>query len=184
MIGRWGEGDMARDREASGMFLILALLATVWFCGLIVDAVFADYSYSNSIESYWALGVKASTLERKADYLDKFVSALEGAGLADSSALWLKTPDNSTEQNFVALRSLQKRMHEIQAMDVKSFEYQQAISQITAQEQGEASNMLGVFKEAWYINHHFFLWDWVELVSFAGLLVLAIVFWALFGTAM
>ena len=174
---------MAREREASGVFLVVALMATVWFLGLIVDAVFADYSYSNSIESYWELGVKASTLEKKADYLDKFVGALDSGGLADSSALWLKTPDNSTEQNFVALRSLQKRMHEIQAMDVRSFEYQQAISQITAQEQGEATNMLGVFREAWYMSHHFFLWDWMALVSVIGMLALAVVFWVLFGTS-
>ena len=184
MIGRQRGYNSMEVRGASALFFVLALAATVWFFGLIADAVFADYNYSNSIGSYWELGVKASTLEKKADYLDRFVGALEKGNLADSSALWLKTPDNSTEQNFVALRSLQKRMHEIQAMDVKSFEYQQAISQITAQEQGEASNMLGVFKEAWYMNHHFFLWDWVELVSFAGLLVLAGVFWCLLASSL
>jgi hypothetical protein len=178
MIGRQRGYDSMEVKGAPALLFFLALAATVWFFGLIADAVFADYNYSNSIGSYWELGVKASTLEKKADYLDKFVGALEKGDLADSSALWLKTPDNSTEQNFVALRSLQRRMHEIQAMDVKSFEYQQAMAQITGQEQDEAKNMLGVFREAWFMSHHFFLWDWI---SFIGMLALAVVFWILFG---
>jgi len=57
------------------------------------------------------------------------------------------------------------------------------MAQITGQEQDEAKNMLGVFKEAWYMNHHFFLWDWMALISFIGILILAVVFWALFGAS-
>lgn len=166
------------------VFFTLALLSTLWFTGLIADAVMANYQYDNTVQSYWELGVKASTLEKKADYLDKYVAAVKKADLADSSAWFLKTPDESVEQNMVALTSLQKRMHEIQGMNVSSFEYQQAMAQITGQEQGEAKNMLKVFEEAWYINHHFFLWDWMELISFIGVLTSAIAFWALFADSL
>lgn len=158
-------------RFVTGLFVISIL----WFFGLIVDAVVADYQYDNEIGSYWELGVKASTLPKKAEYLDKFVSALEKANLADSSALWLKTPDASVEQNMTALHSLQERMHEIQGMDVSSFQYQQAMAQITGQEQDEAKKMLDVFRDAWYMNHHFFLWDWMAPVSFVGAILVCLI---------
>jgi hypothetical protein len=178
---------MRRDKmgnKSTGIFLIWAIFLTLWFVGLLVDAVMANFQYENSIQSYWELGVKASTLEKKADYLDKFVAAVKVGDLADSSALWLKTPDESVEQNMVALDSLQKRMHEIQGMDVSSFEYQQAMSQITGQEQGEAQTMLKVFKEAWYMNHHFFLWDWMAFVSFITIMLGSVIMWAAFFNAL
>lgn len=170
--------------KSTGMFLVLAIFSTLWFVGLIVNAVMANYQYNNTIQSYWELGVKASTLGKKADYLDKYVAAIKGGGLADSSALWLKTPDESVEQNMVALESLQTRMHEIQGMDVSSFEYQQAMAQITGQEQGEAQTMLRVFKEAWYINHHFALWDWMAFVSFTTVMLGNVLLWAAFFNAL
>jgi hypothetical protein len=156
-------------------FWVLCALFSVWLAGWIADAIIADYSYSREVQSFWELSVKASTIERKLVYLDQYVEALPHAGLADSSALWLKTPDNSVEPNMVALRSLQGRMHDIAKMNVSSFEYQQAMAQITGQEQNEAERMLKVFEEAWYINHHFFLWSWMGIISFVGLLCGAIV---------
>lgn len=86
----------------------------------------------------------------------------------------LKTPNESVPQNMVTLKSLQARMHEIENMDVSSFQYQQAMAQITGQEQGEAHAMLGVFREAWYLRHHFFLWSWMAFVMVGSLTVLLI----------
>jgi hypothetical protein len=123
--------------------LAICLVLTLW--GIAAE-VFADFEYENSIGSYWSLSEKASSLDAKADYLNKFVAAVEAAHLEGNNAIFLRTPDNSIEQNMVALHSLQKRMNEIKGMDVTSFAYQQAIQQITAQEQGEASKLLGVIE--------------------------------------
>jgi hypothetical protein len=142
--------------------LAICLVLTVW--GISAE-VFADFEYENSIGSYWSLSEKASALDAKADYLNKFVTAVEAAHLEGNNAIFLKTPDNSIEQNMVALHSLQKRMNEIKGMDVTSFAYQQAIQQITAQEQGEASNLLGVIEGKWYLDHHLLLWDWVDVLK-------------------
>ena len=141
----------------------------LWFVGCTSAAIFADYDYSNHIHSYWDLSVKASTIQQKSIYLDKYVSALESARLGDCDALFLKTPDNCVEQNFVALRSLQGRMHDIIGMDPNSFQYQQAMQQISGQEQEEPYE---VFKAAWYKKNHFLLWNWVGFLH-ASLIVIA-----------
>src|SRR2546423_12492620 len=105
------------------LFGTLLVACVLWLGGCIRAAVLADYEYSEQIESFWELSVKASTIEQKSVYLDKYVAALEQADLADSDALWLKTPDNNTRQNMIALESLQGRMHEIIHMDLNSFQY-------------------------------------------------------------
>ena len=51
-------------------------------------------------------------------------------------------------------------------MDVTSFAYQQAISQITAQEQDEAHNMLNVIQGRWFLSHHPLFWDWINVVIY------------------
>lgn len=130
----------------------------------------AHYQYSNSIGSYWDLSVKASTLTMKADYLDRFVAAVDSARLSGHNAIFFPTPDNDVGQNVATLKSLQHRMAEIRSMDVTSFAYQQAISQITAQEQGEADKLLGVIEGAWFLNHHFLFWDWIDVVVYLLLL--------------
>ncbi len=147
----------------------------LWLVTLIVAYVLADYDYSKQIESYWALAEKASTIQQKSAYLDRFVAALEATQLAENNALFLKTPDNNVSHNMTALKSLQGRMHEIIRMDPSSFQYQQAMYQITAQEQGEAKEMLQVFSGAWWLEHHLFLWAWIGLFHFILVLVLSAV---------
>jgi hypothetical protein len=154
--------------------IVLFVLCLFWMGGCVGAAVLADYDYSNHIQSYWDLSVKASTLQQKSEYLDKYVSALESASLAENDALFLKTPDNNIAQNMIALKSLQTRMHEIFGMDVNSFQYQQAIQQITAQEQDDAKELLSRFAGAWYLQHHFFLWDWMGFVTAVVILVITV----------
>jgi hypothetical protein len=68
---------------------------------------------------------------------------------------------NSFDMNFDALKTLQVRLHEIEKMDITSFQYQTAIQQITSQEQGDAMSMLTVFEGTWFKENHFLLWGWV-----------------------
>lgn len=140
--------------------IVLSIGLPIW------RALKADNEYSQTVLYYWSLADKASTIERKAEYVDSFVVALERAGLAGTSnALWLKNPNNSFDANLEALKTLKGRLHQIESMDLKSFEYQTAISQITAQEQGEAKPMLDVFEGCWYLKHHFWFWDWITAIT-------------------
>jgi hypothetical protein len=163
--------------------LVLAIFFTslVFYRG--VREVLYKYEYTRTIKSYWELSVKASTLEKKSEYLDQFVAGLNAAHLSGNNAIFFKTPDNSYEQNFAALTSLQTRMHEISEMNPKSFEYQVAIGQITAQEQGEAGKMLDQLEGVWYLNRHPSYWKWYDGIFWFVNLLLAAVAWLFFGGA-
>jgi hypothetical protein len=150
----------------SGLGVLLFLISPIFLAVHIVQEVHTNYIYDKTIQSYWDLGVKASTLEQKAAYINDFVEALDAAQLHGNDAVVFPTPNNSAEQNMVALKSLQSRMREIQHMDVTSFQYQQAMLQITAQEQGEAQSMLDTLKGVWYKSNHFFLWRWVDALRY------------------
>lgn len=148
--------------------------------GCIAADVRAGYVYDSNVSSFWELSDRASTIQQKSEYLDQFVGAIESrsklGGFAEYDAMFLKTPANSFSQNLIALKSLQGRMHQIIDMDPNSLQYQQAIAQITAQEQGEAKNMLDVFEGAWYLQNHFWLWDWVEAIQGIVVAIFCIIF--------
>lgn len=149
--------------------------------GYIIADVCAHYEFERDIHSYWSLADKASSIEKKSEYLDQFVDALEKSRLAANDAVFFTTPDNSRDKNLEVLHSLQDRLHEIKQMDVSSLEYQQAMAQITAQEQGEAHHMLWTLEGCWYLSNHPMLWGWIE-ASALILFVLALVV-ALLGLA-
>ena len=154
---------------------VLTILAVAVFLYGVGCRIYGDYQYEKNIASSWKLADKASTIEQKSKYVDKFVTALEESGLEGlHDAVFLTTPDNSFDKNLEALKSLQARLHEIKTMDVTSFEYQTAIQQITAQEQGEALRMLAVFEQVWWKENYFFLWSWIAGLSFVGVLVMFI----------
>lgn len=142
-------------------FAVMAIVS-IW---LIATIISANYEYKQNISAEWNLADKSSTISAKREHLDKFVDHLAKANLQGSyNAVVFKTPDNSFDANFEALKSLQSRLHEIEGMNVKSFEYQTAIQQITSQEQGDAQAMLDVFEGCWYLRHHPLLWDWIGVV--------------------
>ena len=142
----------------------------------IIYEVRANYEYDNAIGSYWSLGIKASTLQQKSAYLDQYVAALEAQKLDGMhDAIFLQTPDNSYEQNMVALKSLQGRMHQIQGMDEQSFAYQTAMQQITAQEQGQADHLTSTFEGCWYLRNNTLLWGWHDILIWIGMIVFGIV---------
>ena len=145
---------------------IMALFCVLWVFFLIKAEIIRHYEYQK-IESFWELADKSSTIPEKSKYITKFVEVLEKQELEGSyNALFLKTPTNSFDKNLAALKSLQERLIEIQTMDVRSFEYQTAIQQITGQEQGEANEMLGELQGAWMLKNYFLLWDWVGAIHY------------------
>lgn len=144
--------------------ILLTVIILVWLIAGIGTIIYATYQYERTVESYWELADKASTLDQKCEYLEKFSAALDAAKLDEYNAIFYETPNNSLAQNKRAMKSLLTRLEEIRGMNPKSFEYQQAMFQITAQEQGEAKAMLEVFFGCWLKANHFFLWGWVGLL--------------------
>jgi len=155
--------------------IILTVVCSVILILDIAVGIIGSYQYEKDFASYWNLADKASTIPQKAQYIDKFVDALAESELVGKhNALFLITLDNSFDLNLDALRSLQLRLHEIETMDVTSFEYQTAMQQITAQEQGEANAMLSVFRGVWWKTHHLFLWNWICAVQ-VGIMIAGLI---------
>lgn len=147
---------------------IIALIAYIAF------AFSAFNDYSNQHANYWDLADKSSSIEDKYIYIDKMVESLESSNLqGHHNALLYKNPSNNFDNNLKALTSLRDRLNEIKCMNVSSFEYQTAMSQITAQEQGEAEAMLAVIQGCWFKEHHFFLWNWIAVVIVIGIIVIS-----------
>jgi predicted transcriptional regulator len=158
------------------------LIGVVGIIVIIVQGVKVDYRYNKQIGSYWSLADKASTIDAKKEMIDKYVFAIEEAHLGGYNAIYLKTPDNSYEENMKALKTLQSRLTEIKGMNPNSFEYQTALQQITGQEMGEADKMLNVFEGIWYLNNYGYLWGWIGgviFLLFLGLVIVGGVFWIL-----
>jgi hypothetical protein len=160
-------------KTAMTICLVLGSVICIW---QIVISIRGSYEYERTVAAEWSLADKSSTIPAKGQHLDKFVAALEGQGFQGQyNAVIFPTPDNSFDTNLEALKTLQNRLHEIEKMDVSSFQYQTAIQQITAQEQGEARKMLQVFEGVWWKTHHLMAWDWIQFlwVSFGIILLSA-----------
>lgn len=152
--------------------LIIGVLSLAGIALSVGVGIHASYEWDNEVASNWSLADKASTIEAKATYIERFVTALKSADLADNDALIYKTADNNCANNIEAVTTLSKRLDEIKGMDVTSFQYQQAIQQITSQEQGEASQLMQTLHGCWMKTHHYFLWNtWVNVVALISLLV-------------
>lgn len=160
--------------------IIMIIISLTVFVLYIIFGVVATYQFRRDIGSYWALSVKASTIDQKEQYINKFVYILKNQGFEGKyDAIFLTTADNSFDYNMIALESLQQRLSDIKGMDVKLFEYQTAIQQITEQKQDGAGRMLSVFAGVWMKTHYFMLWDWicvVNVIIFFAVFILGIIF--------
>lgn len=158
---------------------LLVIIGAVLIGIEIQQSVVANYHWENEYCNYWQLADKSSTILEKQKYISKFVDALEQGekrgAFASHNAIWLKTPNNSFTANLDALKSLSGRLNEIQKMNPSSFEYNTAIQQITAQEQGEAHAMLAVFQGCFELSSYLIVWGFVGgiIVTVAIILLLA-----------
>lgn len=170
---------MRNQRNYNGLFIALLLIGLAILGRQIVADIGANYRYERKYTQLWELSDKSSTIPAKQQYITQFVTALKtgrtNGEFADNNALFLKTPNNEFDSNLKALETLAGRLNEIQGMDPSSFQYNTAIQQITAQEQGEAHQLLSVFQGCWRLNNCFTLWQWVGgIVVAIGCLFVAI----------
>ncbi len=156
---------------------LLAIGTVIVFGMLVWNGIKVQYQWNNQYGSYWSLADKASSLEQKSAYVDQFVAGVQGAGLNGcNDTLFFPTPDNSFDQNMVALVSLQTRLKDIQSQDPSSLGYAQSIQQITSQEQDDNGAVISVVEDCWYKQNHYFWWnDFENLGAFIGIIILFII---------
>lgn len=152
----------------------------------IKSLIIGNYRFEKDYLQFWELSDKSSTIPAKQKYISEFVLTLENGykkgDFSSFNAIFLKTPNNNFEANLNALRTLSQRLIEIQEMDPKTFEYNTAIQQITAQEQGDAHKLIGIIKGCYFLNNYFIVWDWIGgclcFITIAGILICGL--WLLF----
>jgi hypothetical protein len=148
--------------------VLVALSAFVVWGVAIVISTKASYNYTAKYESKWNLAEKSSTIAAKQQHIAAFVTAIRNnpSDFASHDAIWLRTDDNSFQKNMEALETLKTRLDEISQLNPNSFEYNTAIQQITAQEQGEASAMLNVINGCYYRANYPVLCGWIGMLTF------------------
>ncbi len=165
------------------IYPFLILFACVALASLLlVSNISGNYRFEKTYLSEWELADKSSTIQAKREHIGLFLAALkdgrDSGQFASHNAIWMKTDNNGFSKNLAALESLSGRLDEIQAMDPKSFEYNTAIQQITAQEQGEAHRMIGVFDGCFKLSQYPMAWDWIcvvlTLASVGGLCLVSL----------
>lgn len=141
-------------------------------CFSIFSIVKANYDYEKNYSSNWSLSVKSSSIAAKSIHIEAFVNSLEAGNrqgrFASHAALFLRTADNSFNQNLASLKTLRSRLNEItrnESMDQASFQYSTAIQQITVQEQGAAKEMLGVFQSCFILASYPLIWNWIQFLT-------------------
>ena len=160
--------------------LIAGLLVVIGGCQ-IRQAIIGNYQFEKQYLFAWNLADKSSTIEAKANYISQFADLLESnkSNFSSYNAVWLKTPDNSLEKNIEAVKTLKSRLHEIMKMDVASFQYNTAIQQITAQEQGEATNLIYTIEGSWMKENYPMNWNWYGVIILSvwmiGLVIVGVI---------
>lgn len=147
------------------VFLIVAV-------SLILLRFWALYAWDKNYAHAWTLADNSSTIPAKSAHLTRFSELLE-AGYAKGefarhNAIFLGTPSNGFEENLAALKTLSARLDDIKSMDPESFQYNTAMQQITAQEQGEAGNMIGALQGCYLLARHPLAWDWISITLIIG----------------
>lgn len=122
----------------------------------------ASYNYEKLVGNNWILSNRASNITQKADYLNKFVTALDSQHLQGlNTGLYMKTPEGDFNENLKAIKSLQTRLNDCYQMNDTSFAYQTAMGQIE-QEQGGATHILDNLEQCWVRTNYPSLWNpWI-----------------------
>jgi hypothetical protein len=152
--------------------IVMFLLASFFTIVQTTKEVQVRYRFERDYKSQWELSDRASTIKAKREKLTIFLDNLsKSKDFADHDAVWLKTDANSFENNLTALRTLVARLDEIQNMPTDSFQYNTAIQQITAQEQGEARAMMEVFSGCYALENFPTTWGWISVIVWALIVI-------------
>lgn len=149
---------MVRIIVCSALILFVAI-----FCAVsISQCVSASMEWNERVGYAWDMADKSSTLTEKSKYIDEYISRLKDVEHEEYGAIVYKIKSNRYDLNLKALETLGQRLKQVQKLDVNSFAYQTAIQQITAQEQGEAQNMIKVFYNAFILKKYWWAFSTVQ----------------------
>jgi hypothetical protein len=166
-----------KHSNTDGLCTLSCVVGVLCLTALVLTDVKADYVWERDYSFYWNLSDKSSTIPAKQIHIHNFVESIsEGwdhGHFSPNNAVIFKTPNNSFTANLKALETLSQRLSEIREMNPNSFEYNTAIQQITAQEQGEAHALMSTLKGCFILQSYPVVWGWIGLLCFLASFILA-----------
>jgi hypothetical protein len=133
------------------LVILIALFLIYMFIGL-VSSVFIGYNFDREIGQWFELSDKASTIDKKLDYIEKFDAAIQKYDLTEGqTTIFFPTRETSLEENYAILLTLEQRLNETANLSTSSQEYQWAIRQITEDEY--CWFHIQLFKQGFYLKN-------------------------------
>ena len=135
-----------------------------------VTAYLVGYSFDRDAGAYLMLTDDASVAPAKLAYLEQYREAVHTIVTGDNARLVWSTPQTSVANQFFVLDTLVERVTQVAQMDPASFEYQQAMLQITGQEfAGSIETTNGLLRDA-YIRRH----GWLGYLHGVGVIAITV----------
>ena len=148
-------------KKTIGIFLIIVSVVLVMW--LITNAIIANYRYDRDVESYYTLSVQASTAEKKLEYINIFENKIiENNLITGYGAIIFKKPKNDAFHQYEILKTIKERLISINSVNISSFEYQQAMYEMSRIELAVSSAEtydhinIYIFEQRYYLLNNIF----------------------------
>jgi hypothetical protein len=136
----------------------MTIMLFVVSCVLTVIKISQWYEIKQKM-AYLNLADDASTPAKKAEYLGKFIEAMEKTNLPEHAAFWWKTSENCIADQLSVVKSLKERCDELVGKDPESMGYATGIQQVTGQEFEHAlTKISNLFTKAIYMKYGWFMY--------------------------
>lgn len=129
-----------------GLIGLSSILSVIYISTVIVF----NYNYDRTYGQYLKLSDDASTADTKLGYLKQYREAVSSIDREQGAYVFQQKQYTKTEQLKI-LDSLIVRLEDSTKMDPKSFEYQQAMYQISGQEMNHSLERIdGIFEDCYF----------------------------------
>jgi hypothetical protein len=139
--------------------IITWILITIAYLMILINSlVYRYYSYEVKVGQYLELSDDASTAKVKLEYLKQFIDAIEKNITRNDARYIFKKERLTKDAQLKIIKTLQTRLEETAEMKPESFEYQQAMSQISGQEYDHTfSEIDNIIRGCWSRQNDFAL---------------------------
>ena len=147
--------------------ICMVIMGIVLFIVSIVFVICFEYSYDKNFGQYLKLADDASTAKVKLDYFRQYKEAVMEIQRENAAYVFKQRQYTKSEQLKI-LDSLLKRLEDTSEMNEKSFEYQQAMYQISGQELNHTLNRINEIFKSCYLRSgamaYWCIWNWIPMI--------------------
>lgn len=137
-------------------FIIWSMITIVYVCLLGYAYLYNSYFYKVKIGQYLSLSDDASTATKKLEYVNEYVDAINKQIDKDDARFIFKQERLTKTAQLVILSTLKQRLEETTRMNPESFEYQQAMAQISGQEYDHTLDSIdNIIHSCWFRQNMF-----------------------------